>query len=531
MSQPTRLPTDATGDARVAQLHDDVLALRAELDRVRTAGTHGYYLSPAARKDWLHLRRIPDEGLAADAAKTIVQDAHTLDFDHRLNTASYVNVAMDAQESAIVLMGMRVNLADQTVYPRSYRLHDVTLNMIADLWNCPRPADFDEYGVYPGAGTVGSTEACLLSGLALKFRWRDWYAKRRGTSVEQVLGVRPNLVISTCYQAAWEKLFKYMDIEPRLIQPLVNEFTMDPAEVGGAIDERTIGVVGIMGNHYGGQYDPIAEIDQAVEQVNAERGFQVGIHVDAASGGFVAPFQDDIPPWDFRLKNVLSISASGHKYGEACCGTGWVVWRERPGLGEHVAVDVTYLGGKAHSYTLNFSRPASGVYDQYYKFLHYGIAGYRRASDNMMENARYIRDGLKAMTHKGKPRFRLLDNGDEGCLPVVAAMLTPEFGRQYDDIDLQHVISQHHWYVGSYRMEYHHPLSGERKPLFRDADADSTMFRIVVKSNLTRNMAGHLIESIEEAVQLLDSIVHSEHRRFEAHDLRHKDQRRFTRHC
>ena len=133
-------------------------------------------------------------------------------------------------------------------------------------------------------------------------------------------------------------------------------------------------VVCIMGNHYGGQYDPVWDIDPILTQINEENGYQVGIHVDAASGGFIAPFQD-VPAWDFRLSNVLSISSSGHKYGESCCGTGWVVWRHRQGLSEHVAISVTYLGGNAESFTLNFSRPASGVYVQYYKLMRYGWEG------------------------------------------------------------------------------------------------------------------------------------------------------------
>jgi glutamate decarboxylase len=132
------------------------------------------------------------------------------------------------------------------------------------LWHCPRPADFDEYGVFPGAGTVGSTEACLLAGLALKFRWRAWYAKHKNMSADEVLGVRPNLVISSCYQAAWEKFFKYMDIEPKLVKPSVGSFKVDPELVREAIDENTIGVVCIMGNHYGGQYDPVWEVDKVV---------------------------------------------------------------------------------------------------------------------------------------------------------------------------------------------------------------------------------------------------------------------------
>ena len=481
----------------ITQLKAEVERLRAELNRLRKEEHGDTYASSLTQQNWTTVSEVPAEGLQAEAVKAIVDNTHSLDFNPKLNTSSYVNVSFSEQEEAIALMGLKVNLADQTVYPHSYKMHDSVVNMLAHLWHCPKPDDFDEYGVYAGAGTVGSTEACLLSGLTLKFRWRAWYAERHDMTAEQVLGVRPNLVISSCYQAAWEKLFKYMDIEPRLVQPSAGSFKVDPEDVRGAIDENTIGVVCIMGNHYGGQYDPVWDVNKVVAEVNAEKGFQVGIHVDAASGGFIAPFQDDLPPWDFRLENVLSISSSGHKYGESACGTGWVVWRQRKGLSEHVAISVTYLGGKADSYTLNFSRPASGVYVQYYKLLRYGIDGYRQLCDNLMANAKYLRDGMKAMQYQGKPRFILLDDGDSHCLPVVTAMLNPECGFTYDDIDMQHVLSQNHWYVSGYKMGFNDPISEKYSPLFNDEDAQKSMFRIVVKSNLTRSLADDLLAVAE----------------------------------
>jgi glutamate decarboxylase len=483
-----------------------------------------------AQEDLAAAGELPAEGLEPDTVKAIVDNMHSLDFNQKLNTSSYVNVSFEEQEQQVALMGLGVNLADQTVYPHAYKMHDSVVNMLARLWHCPEPDDFDEYGVYAGAGTVGSTEACLLSGLALKFRWREWYAERHGMTAQQVLGARPNLVISSCYQAAWEKLFRYMDIEPKLIQPSVGSFTVDPEDVRAAIDENTIGVVCIMGNHYGGQYDPVWDVDRVVGEVNRERGYQVGIHVDGASGGFIAPFQDDLPPWDFRLENVLSISSSGHKYGESCCGTGWAVWRQRKGLSEHVAISVTYLGGKADSYTLNFSRPASGVYLQFYKLMRYGNDGYRQVCDNLMTNAKFLRDGLKAMRYEGKPRFVFIDHGDNHCLPVVTARLNPECGFTYDDIDLQHVLSQNHWYVSGYRMGFNHPVSEAYSPLFHDEDAQSSMFRIVVKSNLTRSLAEDLLESFESAFELLDAVDFSKLHGFETRSLRHKDQR-ITNHC
>ncbi len=515
----------------VEALKEEIRSLKALLSQDREQTGSGYYFSNKALDDFGGLTEIPKHGMDAKTVKTIIENNHALDFDQKLNTSSYVNVSFEDEEKDVALLGLGVNLADQTVYPQSYKMHDTVVNMLARLWNCPEPGDMKEYGVFPGAGTVGSTEACLLSGLALKFRWRKWYAAKHNLSEDEVRGIRPNLVISSCYQAAWEKLFKYMDIEPRLIHPSSSTFTLDPEKVGEAINDHTIGVVCIMGNHYGGQYDPVGEVDKVIQKVNKSKGLQVAIHVDAASGGFIAPFQGELPAWDFRLPTVLSISSSGHKYGESCCGTGWVVWRDRKELSEHVAISVTYLGGKADSYTLNFSRPASGVYVQYYKLLRYGHSGYQQCCDNMMRNAKFIRDGLKEMTFEGKPRFLMLDDGDDNCLPVVTAMLNPECGFTFDDIDLQHVLSQHHWYVSGYKMGLNHPLTEKNIPLCIDRSADQTMFRVVVKSNLTRDMAKHLLGSFEESFQLLDTLDFSNVHGFDSMKLRHRDQRIITNHC
>jgi glutamate decarboxylase len=517
--------------SEIDDLKQEIASLRDELHRARQQSDSSYYFSSEAKQDLTRETHLPDTGLPAKTVKTLIENAHALDFDQKLNTSSYVNVSFEPEEEEVALMGLSVNLADQTVYPKSYAIHDSVVNMIADLWHCPRPDDFEEYGVYPGAGTVGSTEACLLAGLALKFRWRAWYKKRHGLSDDEVRAMRPNVVISTCYQAAWEKLFKYLDIEPRLVQPSRDTFKIDPEGVREAVDEKTMGVVCIMGNHYGGQYDPVWDVDKVIGELNAANDWQVGIHVDAASGGFIAPFQKNLPAWDFRLSNVLSISSSGHKYGESCCGTGWVIWRERADLSEHVAISVTYLGGKADSYTLNFSRPASGVYVQFYKLLRFGLAGYRQSEENMMQNAQFLRAELSALRYEDKPRFVILDDGDTHCLPVVTAMLNPDADFTYDDIDLQHVLSQHHWYVSGYKMNYQHPITEETLSLFHDEKTDQTMFRIVVKGNLTRTMAKDLMESFTAALEFLDAVDFSSLHGVTTKKMRHKDQRVVTNHC
>lgn len=482
---------------------EELVQHQSAKDRYETIAYPGYASSLSRKTN--NVEQINEVGMPARAALNIIKNYSVLDNKAALNTSSYVNVIFEPEEEEVVKMGMRINLADQTVYPESYKMHDQCVDQIAHMWHCPRnEEEYKAYGVHAGAGTVGSTEACLLGALALKFRWRSWYKKKHGLTETQVRGVMPNIVMSTLYQACWEKVFKYLDIEPKLISPSVNTFTIEPKDVIEAIDDKTIGVVCIMGNHYGGQYDPVWAIDPLVTKLNEEKGFQVGIHVDGASGGFIAPFQPEVKPWDFRLPNVLSISASGHKFGESCCGTGWVVWRQRADLSEHVAISVTYLGGKADSYTLNFSRPASGVYVQFYKFLRLGMEGYQNKVDNAMFHSKELRDALKAMKHEGKPRFVMLDTGDDNCLPVVTARLNPELGLAYNDIDLQHIISEDHWYVSGYKMMFNHPIEENPLPLFCDQCKDTAMFRVVVKSNLTTELISNLISVIHNAIAWLD---------------------------
>jgi glutamate decarboxylase len=491
-------------EAQIAELRK-IVQKQAEQIQEMKQDEQSYYSSTHARTDTLNGNiPMPDHGRSPEHALRLIQDVHELDFKERLNTSSYVNVVFEAEEEEVVKMGMRINLADQTVYPSSYKLHDTCVNMCANLWNCPEPSDFAEKGVHAGAQCVGSTEACLLAGLCMKFRWREWYQKKHGLTNEQVYAVRPNMVIGCHFQAAWEKLFKYMDIEPKLADTSIKTFSITPQGVRKCCDDKTIGVVCILGNHYGGHYDPVWDISKELTKLNKEKGWKIGIHIDGASGAFIAPWQPYLPPWDFRLDNVLSISASGHKFGESLCGTGWVVWRQREDLSSHVAISVAYLGGQGESYTLNFSRPASGVYVQFYKLMRLGMLGYAQLESNMMGVAKYIRDKMKAMSFNKKPRFQMLDAGDTGCLPVVAARLNPDSKFTFDDIDFQHAIALEHWYVSGYALSMTHPVSEEKQKLFFDAEMDETMFRIVVKSNLTHYLADDLIHAMNGALEKLD---------------------------
>ena len=447
-------------------------------------------------------RTIPENGFESSVVSSVINKKLVLDYNPYLNTSSYVEVEHSQEEINLASRGLSINLADQTIYTHVFDIHNECVNMVAQLWHCPLDNKSESNAQHLGSCTVGSTEACLLSGIALKQRWRKWYSEKHSMTKEDVLKIKPNIVISSCYQAAWEKFFRFFDVEPRIIIGSRSTFRLDVSQLDDMIDDKTIGVVGILGNHWGGQFDSIQAINDACIRINKEKSTQVGIHVDAASGGFIAPFLSDMPAWDFRLPLVLSISTSGHKYGEAVAGTGWVIWRHYKDLSEFVATEVTYLGGKGSSYSLNFSRPASSVISQYYNFLHKGMAGYRQNTLAALSNAAHLRTKLLEMTYNGLPRFECLDSAD---LPVVAMRLNPKLNLAYNDIDLQNAMSAHQWYVSGYCMSFLNPGNDYTEtPLFFDAKSTETMFRVVVKHVITLPMVNDLISAFEASLLYLD---------------------------
>jgi len=483
--------------------------LKREVCRLRDNTSNYYATALLCNKSMADcFGQIPTHGSTAAQCKERLVQLHEMDNRPRLNTSSYVNVVMEEEEEDVAIQGLSINLADGSVYPASISLHDNVVDSIAKLWNCPADEQVQNTVTdtsFAGAGTCGSTEACLLALLAHKFRWRKWYAARHGLSEAEVIGVIPNIVIPTHYQACWEKAFRYFDITPKFMHPVFQKFRIDPEDMRDLVDEKTIMVVGILGNHYNGTYDPVWTMDTILTEINEEKGFQVGLHVDAASGGFVAPFQDDVPVWDFRLKNVLSISASGHKFGEASCGTGWVVFRHRHDLSEHIEIEVTYLGGTSYSLTLNFSRPATGVYVQAYKFLRMGLDGYKRKVQNQLETTRNFRNKMRSlMWTNGEPIFEISDPDEELGLPVFGGRVNPKLGLAFDDFNLQHTVGEFHWYVSAYHLSFEDFSDGAKvKPLCKDEPASASMFRVVFKSNLTQALADNLFIHISEIMEHL----------------------------
>src|SRR6476619_4629777 len=321
---------------------------------------------------------LPAFGMRPDTAYQVVRDELMLDGNARLNLATFVTTWMELEAKALMAETFDKNMIDKDEYPRTADLEMRCVNMLSRLWNSP-----DEE-VATGTSTTGSSEAAMLGGMALKWRWRD-RMRAAGKPTD-----RPNMVMGINVQVCWEKFCRYWDIEMRLVPMEGDRFHLNAEEAVKQCDENTIGVIPVLGSTFDGSYEPVAEICAALDQLQANTGLDVPVHVDGASGAFVAPFIDPDVVWDFRLPRVQSINASGHKYGLVYPGVGWVVWRNPEALPDDLVFKVNYLGGEMPTFSLNFSRPGNQIVAQYYNFVRLGFEGYRRIQQAAREVAMYI---------------------------------------------------------------------------------------------------------------------------------------------
>ena len=298
---------------------------------------------------------------------------------------------------------MAKNAIDKSEYPRTEELENRCVNIIADLWHAQPDED------YMRTSTVGSSEGCMLGGLAMKFAWRE-RSKKLGLDLN---AHKPNLVISSGYQVCWEKFATYFDIDHLRTVPMDEQHqSLNMETVMDYGDEYTIGIVGIMGITCTGRYDNIAKLNDLVEEYNKTTPYKVYIHVDAASGGFYAPFIEPDIKWDFQLKNVVSINSSGHKYGLIYPGIGWVLWRDKQFLPEKLIFKVSYLGSELPTMAINFSRSTSQIIGQYYNFVRFGFDGYKEIQKRTHDVAVFLSDQISQLGH-----FEIVNDGSE--LPIV----------------------------------------------------------------------------------------------------------------
>ncbi|MGO1339352.1 MAG: glutamate decarboxylase, partial [Cellulosimicrobium funkei] len=351
--------------------------------------------------------RFPEDESLQETAYQIVHDEAMLDGNARLNLATFVGTWMDEHAARLYLEAADKNMIDKDEYPQTAAVETRCWTMLADLWHAPDP----EHTI--GTSTIGSSEACMLGGLALKRRWQ--HARRAAGKPTD----RPNLVLSSAVQVCWEKFCNYFEVEARYVPISEDHKVLDGHDLETYVDENTIGVVAIMGVTYTGMYEPVAEIAAALDRIQESTGLDVPIHVDGASGAMIAPFLQPDLEWDFRVPRVASINTSGHKYGLVYPGLGWVVWRDTESLPEDLVFRVSYLGGDMPTFALNFSRAGAQVLLQYYLFLQLGMDGYRRVQGTTMEVARYLAGELGKM-----PDFDLWS--EDHAIPVFAWRMAVE---------------------------------------------------------------------------------------------------------
>lgn len=416
---------------------------------------------------------LPERGMPPRVAAQLIRDEMTLDGNPELNLATFVTTWMEPEAAELMTATLAKNYIDQDEYPQTTVIQNRCVAMLAELFHAPK-------GSQPtGTGTVGSSEAIQLAGLAMKWRWRARQAAA-GKPTD-----RPNIVMGANVQVVWEKFARYFDVEPRYVPLTATRYVLGVPEALALVDENTIGVVAILGSTYTGEYEPVEQLNDALAAREATTGQHVPIHVDAASGGFVAPFTEPELRWDFRLPLVRSINVSGHKYGLVYPGIGWALWREPADVPPELVFHVNYLGGDEPTFSLNFSKGAGQVIAQYYNFLRLGRSGYTDVMLGLHRVAGYLTQALvDSRVEDG--HFELVGGGVG--LPVVCLRLHGEPG--YTVFDISKRLRQRGWIVPAYTLA---------------ADAqDIAVLRVVVREGLSRDMADALVRDLRGVVADLD---------------------------
>jgi glutamate decarboxylase len=415
------------------------------------------------------LKKLNQEPVQPELAYRLIKDQLIDEGNARQNMATFCQTYMEPEATKLMAETFEKNAIDKSEYPSTAQIEQACVEIIADLWHVPSQEKMI------GTSTVGSSEACMLGGMAMKFKWRN-EAIARGLDVQKK---KPNLVISSGFQVCWEKFCVYWDIDMRIVPMDEAHMSIDIDKVMDYVDDYTIGIVGILGITYTGKYDDIKALDQLVETYNQKTGRSLGIHVDGASGAMFAPFVSPDLEWDFRLKNVVSINTSGHKYGLVYPGIGWIVWRDRAYLPEELIFNVSYLGGHMPTMAINFSRGASQILGQYYNFYRYGFNGYRDIHKRTQKVAMKV---AHAVEETGL--FDIYNNGEN--IPIICYKLKDDSDISWTLYDLADRLQMKGWQVPAY-------------PLPEDLD-EIVIQRFVCRGDFGMNMAEALIRDLNTSI-------------------------------
>ena len=413
------------------------------------------------------LRLIPQE---PEVAYQIIHDMLMLDGNARQNLATFVTTWMDEHADRLFTETFDKNMIDKDEYPMTADIEQRCIRIVSNLWNAP--------GEATGTSTVGSSEAVMLGGMALKWRWK---AKQKAAG--KPTGA-PNLVMGANVQVVWEKFARYWEVEPRYVPLAPGRLHLTADEAVKYCDENTIGVVAILGSTFDGSYEPVAEICKALDALAQEKGWDIPVHVDAASGGFIAPFIDPDLEWDFRLDRVKSINSSGHKYGLVYPGVGWVMWREPGDLPEDLVFNVNYLGGNMPTFSLNFSRPGSQIIGQYYNFLRFGFMGYKAIQQQCRNVALFLSGAIAEMGP-----FELQSDGSQ--LPVFFFTLKDSV-KNYSVYDVSDKMREFGWQLPAYSL----PADMEQM----------SGLRVVVRNGMGQSFANLMLRDLRRVIDQFEKL-------------------------
>lgn len=417
--------------------------------------------------------RLPEKSIPKDAAYQIINDELMLDGNPRLNLASFVTTWMEPECDKLMMTAMNKNYVDMDEYPVTTELQNRCVNIIASMYHAPMREGDQAIGV----GTVGSSEAIMLAGLAFKRKWQN-KRKAEGKPYD-----KPNIVTGSNVQVCWEKFARYFEVDLKEVKLKEGYYVMDPIKAVEMVDENTICVAAILGSTYNGEFEDVKLLNDLLIEKNKQTQWDTPIHVDAASGGFIAPFLYPELEWDFRLPLVRSINVSGHKYGLVYAGVGWVVWRTKQDLPEELIFHINYLGADQPTFTLNFSKGASQIIAQYYQLIRLGFEGYKRIMENCSANAKLLRDSLS-----DTGRFNILSK--EIGVPLVAFSLKDN--HKHDEYEISEHLRRFGWIVPAYTMA---------------PDAQHvTLLRVVVREDFNRTLAERLVRDILRVLQELDAM-------------------------
>ncbi|KAJ7198624.1 pyridoxal phosphate-dependent transferase [Mycena haematopus] len=440
---------------------------------------------------------IPEVGIPSKAAYQLLHDETALDGNPLLNLASFVHTWMPEEANKLIMENINKNQVDLDEYPAATIIHNRCISMLADLWKAPKDCKAI------GTSTAGSSEAIQLGGLAMKKRWQE---ARKAAGKDHY---HPNIVFGSNAQVALEKFARYWDVEARLVPVNAStNYVMDPKAALEFIDENTIGVMVILGSTYTGHFEDVQLMSDLLDDLEKRTGLDIPIHVDGASGAFIAPFAYPTYKWAFDVKRVHSINTSGHKFGLVYAGLGWIIWKDESMLHKDLIFELHYLGSVEYSFTLNFSKPASPIIAQMYNFLNLGFDGYRRIAIKDLRNARMLSRALEAtyftiLSNIHKPSARGLaelesanDTDEpelyERGLPVVSFRLSDKFTAEYPHVQqawIQSTLRTKGWIVPNYNAP--------------EGEAETQILRVVVRETLSEDLCERLIVDILEVTESL----------------------------